>query len=285
MLSLYNLFILFSALGITSAICAILVSNPIHGILYLIVTFINVACILLLLKIDVIALCLITVYIGAVAVLFLFVIMMINIRIKDQPIKKFFFNKFLLTFIFGLSLSFCFIHALFQNFNYITHDNIDVKLKFFILFWNFQWYRCIQEMSILDIIGKILYNEYFIHFLIASLLLFVAMIASIVLTMRPIYDINRQQYAHQLSRNPHIGVFRVKRKQLFFEPKTYPRGYFRVVYRNVTKDMYNMRAFNLGDTTGKEYIDIVSIKVTVSNYTIKRGFFYRLKQWFNALVK
>ena len=59
------------------------VRNPVHSVLFLILSFVQVTGLLLLLEAEFIAMLLIIVYVGATSVLFLFVIMMMDIRLSE----------------------------------------------------------------------------------------------------------------------------------------------------------------------------------------------------------
>ena len=72
-------FYLFATLTIASALAVIFARNPVHSVLWLIVSFFNAAGLMLLVGAEFIAMLLVIVYVGAVAVLFLFVVMMLDI--------------------------------------------------------------------------------------------------------------------------------------------------------------------------------------------------------------
>jgi NADH-quinone oxidoreductase subunit J len=72
-------FYLFATLTIASALAVIFARNPVHSVLWLIVSFFNAAGLMLLLGAEFIAMLVVIVYVGAVAVLFLFVVMMLDI--------------------------------------------------------------------------------------------------------------------------------------------------------------------------------------------------------------
>ena len=72
-------FYLFATLTIASSIAVIFARNPVHSVLWLIVSFFNAAGLMLLVGAEFIAMLLVIVYVGAVAVLFLFVVMMLDI--------------------------------------------------------------------------------------------------------------------------------------------------------------------------------------------------------------
>ncbi|RYE59722.1 MAG: NADH-quinone oxidoreductase subunit J, partial [Hyphomicrobiales bacterium] len=72
-------FYLFAAVAVVSAFMVISARNPVHAVLFLILTFVNGAGLFMLAGAEFLALLLIVVYVGAVAVLFLFVVMMLDI--------------------------------------------------------------------------------------------------------------------------------------------------------------------------------------------------------------
>ena len=78
---LYSLiFYFFSFIAIFSALLVISSKNPVHSVLFLILSFVNCAGLFILLGAEFLAMILIVVYVGAVAVLFLFVVMMLDIN-------------------------------------------------------------------------------------------------------------------------------------------------------------------------------------------------------------
>lgn len=66
-----------------SSIISITSNNPIISIIFLITAFVNAAGYLILLGINFIGISYIVIYVGAIAVLFLFIILMINIKLTD----------------------------------------------------------------------------------------------------------------------------------------------------------------------------------------------------------
>ena len=63
-------FYLFATLAVASAVMVITAKNPVHAVLFLILTFFNAAGLFILLGAEFLAMLLIIVYVGAVAVLF-----------------------------------------------------------------------------------------------------------------------------------------------------------------------------------------------------------------------
>src|SRR5471030_743039 len=76
-------FYFFSAILIASAVMVIAARNPVHSVLFLILTFFNAAGLFVLLGAEFLAMILVIVYVGAVAVLFLFVVMMLDIDFAE----------------------------------------------------------------------------------------------------------------------------------------------------------------------------------------------------------
>src|ERR1700743_871256 len=76
-------FYFFAAILIASAIMVIAARNPVHSVLFLILSFFNAAGLFVLLGAEFLAMILIVVYVGAVAVLFLFVVMMLDVAFAE----------------------------------------------------------------------------------------------------------------------------------------------------------------------------------------------------------
>ena len=75
MLGLQALFFyIFAFIAVGSALMVVFARNPVHSVLFLILTFVASAGLFLLAGAEFLALILIVVYVGAVAVLFLFVV-------------------------------------------------------------------------------------------------------------------------------------------------------------------------------------------------------------------
>jgi NADH-ubiquinone oxidoreductase chain 6 len=79
-----TLFINILAFGtLLSSVFSITNKNPVISVIFLISTFVQAALYLILIGINFVGISYIIVYVGAIAVLFLFVIMMINIKLTD----------------------------------------------------------------------------------------------------------------------------------------------------------------------------------------------------------
>ena len=76
-------FYLFAGVCVASAVMVIASRNPVHSVLFLILTFFNAAALFVLLGAEFLAMIVVVVYVGAVAVLFLFVIMMLDVDFAE----------------------------------------------------------------------------------------------------------------------------------------------------------------------------------------------------------
>src|SRR3979411_1212820 len=78
-----TLFYIFAAILLASAAMVVSSRNPVHSVLFLILSFFNAAALFLLVGAEFLAMILVIVYVGAVAVLFLFVVMMLDIDFAE----------------------------------------------------------------------------------------------------------------------------------------------------------------------------------------------------------
>src|SRR3954463_12678824 len=76
-------FYLFAGVCVASAFMVIASRNPVHSVLFLILTFVSASGLFVLLGAEFLAMILIVVYVGAVAVLFLFVVMMLDVDFAE----------------------------------------------------------------------------------------------------------------------------------------------------------------------------------------------------------
>jgi NADH-quinone oxidoreductase subunit J len=83
-----NLFYFLSFLAVLSAIMVVVSKNPVHSVLYLIITFFCIAGHYLLMGAQFLAAVHVIVYAGAIMVLFLYVIMLLNLNEETEPHKS-----------------------------------------------------------------------------------------------------------------------------------------------------------------------------------------------------
>lgn len=187
-IKIMNLFHYFITLATLAAFFVINSKNPIYSVLFLILVFFNTSGILLFIGVDFFSMVFLVVYVGAIAVLFLFVVMMLNIKINEISEKK-------LKYIpLGLSLGFLF---LFQMLSITEKDFIPILS-------NFPSFENIMENAKspdnIQTLGYILYTHNALHFILASFILFVAMLGAIVLTIQKNIYIKRQSLFSQNTR-------------------------------------------------------------------------------------
>lgn len=197
-------YILFFLIIIISSISVLLSKNPIHSVFFLIIVFLHVSFLLILLHVEFLAFLIFIVYLGAIAVLFLFVIMMFNIHIletRDNIIR--FIPLVIGTILIILEIS------------YIT-DWLELKwgiLSFQDFFYiHKNWYNLLYSKDNI-IVLSIIYNYYFYHFILASLILLVAMIGAIMLTLNLSVDLKKQIYYVQNSKNLYNSLVLRKRSK------------------------------------------------------------------------
>ena len=82
------LFWFLSVLALFSALMMVTSKNPVHSVLWLIVTFFSISGHYILLNAQFLAIVNIIVYAGAIMVLFLFVIMLMNLNKDTEPQKN-----------------------------------------------------------------------------------------------------------------------------------------------------------------------------------------------------
>jgi NADH-quinone oxidoreductase subunit J len=182
-------FYLFALSAVAGGLFTVIARNPVHSVLWLILTFLSAAGLFVLLGAEFVAMLLVIVYVGAVAVLFLFVVMMLDVdfaQLKAEMAKY-----FPLALLIGVVLM------------------MQLAIAFGV--WEFspeaegmraQVIPPADQVENTRALGLILYDEYFLLFQLAGLILLVAMIGAIVLTLRHRTDIKRQNVLAQMYRDP-----------------------------------------------------------------------------------
>lgn len=200
-----NLFFFFSFLMLASSVMVIGAKNPIHSVLFLILVFCNATGLLILLEVEFLAMIFLVVYVGAIAVLFLFVVMMLNIKIIELSENLFLYLPI------GAFVAMIF---LFEIFLVIDTDLIPVFSKTSGDLINFvDWTSKVNYTSNIAQLGNMMYTYYFYLFLVASLILLVAMIGAIMLTLHRNKQVKRQEIYKQISRdfNKTVVILNIKK--------------------------------------------------------------------------
>jgi len=185
------LFYIFSLSIIASALMVIFSKQPINSVLFLILSFINASGLFLLAGAEFLALIIVIVYVGAVAVLFLFVIMMLDFNpdnIKEETKKYLPIGLMVGGVLFFEIILMMYSPELFSK--------------------DFQIIGRIVETDLTntEILGNLIYTEYFLQFQMAGFILLVAMIGAIVLTLRHRDYVRRQVISDQISRDSSTSI-------------------------------------------------------------------------------
>ena len=166
-----GLFYLFSAILLAAAFRVITTRNPVHAVLYLVLTFFQASMIWMLLKAEFLSLTLVLVYVGAVMVLFLFVVMMLDVNTEEM--RKGFWKHFPLAAVLGLLIIAEMSVVLLGGFQVADAPSTAVAVS-----------GAGAELSNSKLLGKLLYTQYIYPLEVATAILLVGMIAAIALTLR-----------------------------------------------------------------------------------------------------
>ncbi|MGK7755463.1 MULTISPECIES: NADH-quinone oxidoreductase subunit J [unclassified Roseovarius] len=180
-------FYLFAVSLLAGGLFTVVSRNPVHSVLWLILSFLSAAGLFVLLGAEFVAMLLIIVYVGAVAVLFLFVVMMLDVDFAELKAEM---AKYMpLALLIGIIL----------------------LMQFGIAFGNWQMASGAEgaraavtplEVENTKALGMLLYDKYFLLFQLAGLILLVAMMGAIVLTLRHRSNVKRQDVLAQMYRDP-----------------------------------------------------------------------------------
>lgn len=158
-------FCLLGFITLASAFLAVFSRNPIHSAIYLVISFFSIAGHYLLLNAQFLAIVHIIVYSGAIMILFLFTIMLMNLN-KEGEVHKPRITRL------GAIVSFCLVClvliAIFTNSKPIVGEYVATG----------------EDFQSINVLGKVLLNEYMVPFEFASILLLTAMIGTVLLSKK-----------------------------------------------------------------------------------------------------
>jgi NADH-quinone oxidoreductase subunit J len=180
-------FYLFAISVITGGLFTVISRNPVHSVLWLILSFLSAAGLFVLLGAEFVAMLLIIVYVGAVAVLFLFVVMMLDVDFAE--LKAEMARYMPLALLIGLVILMQFVMAFGAWESNAASEGLRTQV-------------INPDVQNTAALGLILYDDYFLLFQLAGLILLVAMIGAIVLTLRHRVDVKRQDPVAQMMRDP-----------------------------------------------------------------------------------
>jgi NADH-quinone oxidoreductase subunit J len=157
-------FYFIAFLSIFFSILVISAKNPVHSILYLILTFFTFTVHYILMNAQFLAIVNFIVYMGAILVLFLYTLMLINLNKESEPIKPF-MVKFA-----GVIGGGILIVALVASLKSMGVSN-PVILKN-------------PNLGLVKNLGKVLFNEFLLPFEVSSVLLLSAMVGAVLLATK-----------------------------------------------------------------------------------------------------
>ena len=186
-------FYLFAAVSVASAVMVISARNPVHSVLFLILSFFSAAGLFVMLGAEFLAMILVVVYVGAVAVLFLFVVMMLDVDFVELR------QGFLQYLPIGGLIS---LIVLVELIAVLVWSTITPELGSGAVVP----IPDVAEKSNIQAIGELLYTKYVYFFQTAGLILLVAMVGAIVLTLRHKEKVRRQDIVTQVTRDPKTAI-------------------------------------------------------------------------------
>ncbi|HLR50919.1 MAG TPA: NADH-quinone oxidoreductase subunit J [Candidatus Sphingobacterium stercoripullorum] len=158
-----TVFYLVAFLSIFFALMTIFTKNPVHSVLYLVVTFFTFTIHYVLLNAQFLAVVNFIVYMGAIMVLFLFVLMLLNLNKDTEPTKS------ALVKIMGVVAGMCLIVTFVGVFKSMgTADTVAGT----------------QDIGLVSNLGKVLFDEFLLPFELSSVLLLVAMVGAVLLAKK-----------------------------------------------------------------------------------------------------
>lgn len=193
---------LFSSFALVSSSVVITATNPVHSVFALIFVFVNVASILLVLRVEFISLLFLVVYVGAVAVLFLFVIMMLNVKLNEVSDNSVAYLPlgFVLGVLFLLEVSLIITGDLLPfSGEFLCRSSITQDLFSGAPFSHLHFESIMSVPNNMQLIGSVVYTDLFFPFILAGLLLLLAMVGAIVLSLMKTSSALKQDIFKQVS--------------------------------------------------------------------------------------
>jgi NADH-quinone oxidoreductase subunit J len=177
------LFYFFGIVLLGSAAMVVVVRNPVHAALFLVVAFFNAASLWMLLSAEFLAITLVLVYVGAVMVLFLFVVMMLDINV--DLLREGFWKHLPFAGLVGFLMLVEMVALLLRGAASSTVPAVTPAN-----------YSNTKEL------GRVLYTDYVFPFEIAAVILLVAIVAAIAITLRSRTQTKSQDARMQLAAHP-----------------------------------------------------------------------------------
>ena len=175
-------FLGFAAVAAIAALATIAARNPVHAVLWLVLTFFSVACTWIVGGIEFLGIALVLVYVGAVMVLFLFVVMMLDM--EKTPLREGYVRYLPVGLVVALvmlaqMLTLIGVRSAMQV---PLADNAAVS----------------ADVSNTTWLARALFTEFVLPFEVAAVILTVAVVAAVLLTLRRREGVRHQNPAEQV---------------------------------------------------------------------------------------
>ena len=181
-------FYILATIAIAAAVMVVASRNPVHSVMFLILTFFSAAGLFILMGAEFLALIIVMVYVGAVAVLFLFVVMMLDVDFVEM--KQGFLKYAPIGGVIALILL---LEMILVGAAYFSGTQTVAVERH-------------SDVSNMEAIGRVLYTDYAFFFEASGFVLLVAMIGAIVLTLREREGVRKQVAMDQMARTREEGV-------------------------------------------------------------------------------
>ncbi len=188
-------FYVLAAVAIASSVMVISARNPVHSVLFLILTFFNAAGLFVLIGAEFLGMVLVVVYVGAVAVLFMFVVMMLDINFVRM--REGFMQYLPVGALIGIILL---VELVLVTGTWALGTDVPAG----------QPVPSPDQLTNTEALGRLIYTEYFYLFQAAGIILLIAIIGAITLTLRERPGVLRQDIGRQVSRDREATVELVK---------------------------------------------------------------------------
>ena len=159
-----NTFYFIAFLSIFFAILVISAKNPVHSILYLVLTFFTFTIHYILLNAQFLAIVNFIVYMGAILVLFLYTLMLMNLNKESEPVKS---NLLKVAAVIGGG---CFLVTIVASLKALGASQPVVLQN--------------PNLGLVKNLGKVLFSEYLLPFEISSILLLSATVGAVLLATK-----------------------------------------------------------------------------------------------------
>ena len=179
-------FYLLATVAVVSGLLVVTARNPVHSVLWLILSFFSAAGLFVLLGAEFLAMLLVVVYVGAVAVLFLFVVMMLDVdfvRLREG------YARYLP--LAGVVAGVLLAEMIMVSITVVQGGAAKAAIGPVV---------ATADATNIEAIGRVLYTDYVYFFQAAGIVLLIAMIGAIVLTLRHRPGVRRQDLAAQANR-------------------------------------------------------------------------------------